>query len=283
MLRDPILDRRTFLRRSLGALGGAAPLMAAGAALADEARTRRLDYGRFKMGIQSYSLRGFPLEQALAHTRNLGLHYWEAYSEHVPLTTEPQRVAELQGKLRSAEVRLLAHGVTGFGTDRAANERVFEAARALGVTTISADPSRESLDHLEELVERFKINIAIHNHGPGSRYDKLEQVVGAVRGRHERIGACVDTGHFLRSGENPVHAIETLGGRVYGCHLKDVKDGKVFTILGKGDLDLVGVLKALRASGFDQVLALEYEENPQNPIPDILECLAAVREAAQKI
>lgn len=277
-------SRNTLSRREL--IRGTA-LSAAGAALAPSlargADAAKSPYGPFKMGIQSYSLRGYKLDAALEHTKHLGLRYWEAFGAHVPLTTDPSQVSEILAKLKAADVKLIAHGVTGFGADKAANRRVFEAAKALGVETISADPTAESLDQLEELVAEFKINIAIHNHGPNSRYDKLAQVVHAVHGRHERIGASADLGHFLRSNEDPVKVIETLGKRVHGVHLKDVKDAKTFTILGRGDMDLVGVLKALKKLKFDGVLALEYEENPENPIADIQECLAAVRAGVEKI
>ena len=46
--------------------------------------TREGDYGPFKMGLQSYSLRGYTtdgkadLSKALAVTKDLGVHYWEA-------------------------------------------------------------------------------------------------------------------------------------------------------------------------------------------------------------
>jgi sugar phosphate isomerase/epimerase len=277
MSRRSGVTRREMLRRlTLGAAGvAAAPIVA-------EAQQRR-PYGPFRMGIQSYSLRHYKVDEALDHTKNLGLRYWEAYSAHVPLTTDPAAVKQIQDKLAAANVRLRAHGVTGFGADKDANRKVFEAAKALGITTITADPSREALDQLEQLVEEFQINIAIHNHGPRHRYDKIQDVVSAVNGRHKRIGASVDTGHFLRSSENPVKAIEALGERVYSVHLKDVKDAKQFTILGKGDLDLLGTLKALNQLRFREVLALEYEENPQNPIADLQECLTAVRAAVDKL
>ncbi len=271
------LNRRDVLRHGAGAV--LAPLLA-GAAAAREASP----YGPFKMGIQSYSLRGYKaLDEALAQTQKLGLHYWESWNGHIPPTTSFQEAAALREKLRAAHVRVLAYGVVGFGGDAAANRRHFEAAEVLGIRTLSADPEPRAFDQLEDLVEEFQINIAIHNHGPGSRWDKIQQVVDAVKGRHKRIGACVDTGHFLRSSENPVRAVEALGDRVFGCHLKDVKGTNTFTILGQGDLDLVGVLKALRAIRYDEVLALEYEENPMDPIADIQACLAAVRAAAQKL
>jgi sugar phosphate isomerase/epimerase len=278
MFQNSRFTRRELLQRAALGAGLAAVPSLLQAAQADA------PYGPFKLGLQSYSLRGYKsLDEALEQTKALGVHYWEAYSAHVPLTTDPAQVSTLLGKLKAADVKLLAHGVTGFGADAAANRRVFECAKALGIRTISADPTPQSFDNLETLVDEFKINIAIHNHGPGARYDKLQQVVDAVKGRHKRIGACADLGHFLRSGENPVKVIETLGERVHGVHLKDVKGGTQFTILGQGDMDVVGVLKALRAIKFNEVVALEYEENPENPIADIRQCLDAVKAAVQKI
>jgi inosose dehydratase len=275
-MSDKILSRRDLLLRA-GVGAAALTAFSENIALAQQGRG---PYAPFRMGIQSYSLRGYKLDEALAHTKALGLRYWEAYAAHIPL--DPAQAPALLAKLEAAEVRLRAHGVTGFGADMAANRKVFEAAKALNIQTITADPSKEAFDGLEKLVEEFQINVAIHNHGPGSRYDKLQQVVDALKDRHKRIGASADLGHFLRSKENPVKVVETLGERIYSVHLKDVKDAKTFTILGQGDMDLVGVLKALKALRFREVLALEYEENPQNPIADIQACLTAVRSALEK-
>jgi len=111
-----------------------------------------------------------------------------------------------------------------------------------------------------------------------------------VKDRHPLIGGCVDTGHYIRSDEDAVEAIERLGKRVFGVHMKDVrtlKDGgknrKQFTILGQGDLDVPGCLKVLRKLNYDYALSLEYEENPENPLSDIEVCLQTVREAVKKI
>lgn len=276
------LSRRDLLG-GMAALTGGATLFG----LLSEAEAQgKSPYGPFKMGIQSYSLRAFNVDDALKHTQTLGLKYWEAYGGakgHVPLTTDPAQVSAMRAKLKAAGIKLEAHGVSGFGKDAAANRQIFAAAKMLGIKTLSADPAPEAYSQLDELVEEFGINIAIHNHGPGHRYDKLDSVVKAVEGRHKRFGVCVDTGHFLRSRENPVEVIQVLGKRVHGVHLKDVKDAKVFTVLGQGDLDVVGTLRALKELKFKGVMALEYEENPQNPMAEIEECLAAVREAVKKI
>ncbi|HUQ69081.1 MAG TPA: TIM barrel protein, partial [Planctomycetaceae bacterium] len=85
-------------------------------------------------------------------------------------------------------------------------------------------------------------------------------------------------------------AIERLGKRVFGVHLKDVKtvtnDGKSskqFKILGEGDLNIVACLKALKAFGDQYPVALEYEENEANPLSDLEVCLKNLRAAAAKV
>jgi inosose dehydratase len=274
MSTNSLFNRRQVLA---GAVAGV------GAALLGRAEAKDSPYGPFKMGIQSYTLRGYDLDHAIAHSQELGLHYWESFPSHIPLTKDPAQVEMLLGKLKAADIKMTAHGVHGFGKDAAANRNIFECAKALGVTTLSADPAPEAFDNLEQLVEEFKINIAIHNHGPGARYDKISSVVNAVKGRHKRIGACVDCGHYLRSKESPVAAIEALGERVYGCHLKDVKDATQFTIIGKGDLDIPGVLRALNKLKYKEIVALEYEEHPEDPMADLRESYAAVRAAVEKI
>jgi sugar phosphate isomerase/epimerase len=239
------------------------------------------------MGIQSYSLRAYDLDEALAKSRDLGLAYWESYSKHFPLTDDTQKLAGYKEKLAGSGIKLMAYGVQPFSKDTDANRKQFEFAKAMGITVISADPIPESFDNLDKLVEEYAIYVAIHNHGPGSRYSTIEDVSRALMNHHERIGACVDTGHFLRSDVDPVEAIEVFATRTYGVHLKDVKalpgGNKQFTILGKGDLKLVDCLKQLKKLKYDQCLALEYEENEKNPIDDIRQCLVAVVEAVKRV
>ncbi|HEU5118225.1 MAG TPA: TIM barrel protein, partial [Isosphaeraceae bacterium] len=116
----------------------------------------------------------------------------------------------------------------------------------------------------------------------GHRYGTIASIRDAIKDHHEKIGCCLDTGHFLRSREDPVEAVEVFDRRIYGVHLKDVDDATRFTILGEGDLRLADLLKALAKRNYSYCLALEYEENPQNPIEDIRACLASVRKAVPK-
>lgn len=270
-------SRRDFLRYGLTGLFGLGVTGRLLALVKDD------PYRPFKMGIQSYSLRGFSFDEAIEKARILGLTRMQAYPGHFPTDAPASKQTETLARLKSAKIELQAWGVQGFDGDEAAARRVFEFAKKNGIRVITADPSKEALPILDRLVAELGIAVAIHNHGPGSRYDKLASVVEAVDGRHPLLGACIDTGHVLRSGENPIDWAKRLGKRVHDVHLKDVKDAKTWKILGEGDLDVERFLGQLVKIGFTGVVALEYEENAQDPMPDIEKCLAKARTAIGEV
>jgi sugar phosphate isomerase/epimerase len=281
------LARRRFLALSAAAAAGAtwfdAPALLAGKGLlrADEL------VGGFPLGAQSYSLRNFDTLECVRHIQGLGLHFAEFYGKHLPVDATDEQLAATKKLLADAGIKLSGHGVHGFSKNHDANRKLFDFAKRAEVKTITADPTPDSFDSLDKLVEEYGIRIAIHNHGPGHRYDKIESVVKAVKDHHKLIGACVDCGHFLRSDEDPVKAIRELGPRVYGMHLKDdVAKGKASknVVIGSGELDVVGVFKALREIKFpaDGCLSLEYEAKPENPIEDMRACIAVAKEAIAK-
>jgi inosose dehydratase len=96
----------------------------------------------------------------------------------------------------------------------------------------------------------------------------------------DRVGVCLDTGHHLVAGADPVIDLRRLGERVRHVHLKDVDpvvlaalragryagleaavhDG-LFTELGAGTLDLEGVLEVLVARDYDGWLMIEQDRS----------------------
>lgn len=272
-------DARTLSRRDLLASG----FVAAGALAlgARPAFARAGEYGPFKMGLQSYSLRHFKVEEALAKTKELGLHYWESYSAHTP--ADPAKAAESRSLAAASGVEIIGFGVSGFSKDHDKNRKLFEYGKALGVAYLSADPTTDAFDSLDKLTDEYGIAIGIHPHGPGAKWQTIDQIAGAIKGHNEKIGICLDTGHLLRSRQDPVQAVDVFGKRIYGVHLKDVKDAKTFTILGEGDLRLADLLQGLARLNYSYGLALEYEESENDPMADIRKCLQATRDAVKTI
>ena len=280
---DAPRTRRSFLAGLAAGAGlGLMGLNPLAKLMAQEAKAAGL-----KLGIQIYSLRGFPVDVALDHTKNLGFEEVEFFSGMFPLTASDEEIQKMVQKVKGLGLRISAHGVNGFSKDAEANRKVFEFAKKAGVKNISAAPTPDSMDSLNDLVKEYDIRIAIHNHGPSDRFNKVVDVLRAIEGRDPRIGACADLGHFIRSGEKPVDVIRALAGRLYGVHLKDFAEMKESTrgvILGQGHLDCAAVFDAMIQAKFpaDGALSLEYEENPKDPIEDIRQCVATAKTAMTK-
>jgi sugar phosphate isomerase/epimerase len=267
------IPRRDFLAGTAGLLAAAA-----------HARASRGAEPELNVGIQLFSLRGYPVDVALRHARDLGFRFVEFYPGMYPLNSTPEQIAAMNKQLEELGLSISAHGVNGFGGNAAANRKVFEFAKAAGIRILGADPAPEAFASLDELVKEFDIRIAIHNHGPTHRYNKVVDVLEAIEKHDARIGACADLGHFLRSGERPTEVIRLLAGRLYGIHLKDfaeMQDKTKGVILGQGHIDVPAVFAALEQARFpaDGALSIEYEENPRDPLAEIRQCIEAARDA----
>jgi sugar phosphate isomerase/epimerase len=267
------LSRRSFVAASALA---AASLPGRGRAAADP--------GEPNLGIQMYSLRGYPVDEALAHVKELGLTFIEFYPGMFPVTDDHAVIDAMKDKVSALGLTMSASGVNRFTKDAAANRRIFAFAKAAGIPILGADPDPDSFASLDDLVKEFDIRIAIHNHGPTHRYNKVVDVLDAIEKHDRRIGACADLGHFLRSGEKPTEVIRLLAGRLYGIHLKDfaeMQDKTKGVILGQGHIDVPAVFAALEQAKFpaDGALSIEYEEHPKNPLAEIRACIEAARAA----
>lgn len=268
------INRRDFL--ALGAAGAVA--LAAGRANAAATKPA------FRMGAQSYSFRNFKFPEVLTKLKEVGLNNIEFCSVHFPPAAGAPGFAEVKAAIEASGVKVLSYGVEGFSNNTDANRVKFEFAKALGIEVITADPMPNAFDSLDILTEEFKIKIAIHNHGPqDKRYGKVEQTLAAVKDHSELIGACVDCGHVIRSGEKPHEVIKALGKRVHSLHLKDWVTGGEEQILGEGNIDLKAVATELKALSFTGPLMLEYELTPENPGPGMQKGLANWKKAVEEV
>ncbi len=255
-------------------------------------------FSPFRIGLQSFTLRALTLEEMLDAIVELGIREVEAIPElslwlytfgsHVPVVDDPAEIASVRRLFESRGLRLAASGVHRI--DEAAEaERLFSFARAMGIGVLTIDPAESVIDACDRLcADHPEVRLAIHNHGPWTRYDSIADVERALEGRHPGFGACVDTGHFIRSGEDPVDAVRRLGDRVHAVHLKDHADAGLFassTLLGQGRLRLDDFLGALLETGrVDEIpVALEYEAEPGNPLPAVRGALATIDEAIARL
>lgn len=280
-------SRRNFLKFGAAAFAGAtlggpnlAKLLAADAA-ADASQ-----YGGLVMGIQSYSLRDRSFDKMLEAMKNdLKLHAVEIFPGHLAGTTPPQAME----KLKAHDVVPMSYGVIPFGKDEKANRKHFDLAKTFGLKSLSCDPddSPETFASLEKLTEEYGIPVGIHPHGPGHKWGSKAQLDKAFEGRSNRIGLCADTGHLIRSGEDPVKICEAYKDRLHELHLKDFakteKDGKTDwkdVPASEGSLDVDALVKLLMGMNFKGGVFIEYEGN--EPVAAIQKSLARVAEAVKK-
>jgi len=239
------------------------------------------------IGLQSYSLRNFKsFDDVVAKMQEAGLHYVEFFGAHFPMGMKPDELAAAQAKLAAAQIKVNAYGVVGIGKDEAGVRRMFDFARKVGFDVYTAGPAPDAMDLLDKLVEEYKIKVAIHNHGPGDKtWGKTQQLLDGTKDHHRNVGACLDTGHLIRSGDDPIEAVRKLGaaGRLHAFHFKDVNPQGHDVVVGRGKTDLVAFFTAVKDVGFSGPFSLEYEIDANNPMPGIAQSVAAMREAIAKV
>lgn len=279
------LIRRAFLGASAATAAG---LLAPRAGAAD-------DFAGFAVGVQSYTFRNFDLEQMLKRTQELGLKSAEFYSKHIPPDSGADKLKAIQKLCAEYGVKPVGFGVSRFTKDHAANKKLFDFGKTLGLKYLSADPSMDAFDSLDKLCEEYQIAIAIHPHGPSGKgrhpWWSAEVIMKAVKDHHKLIGTCLDTGHLIRMDQlgemlDPVQQVKVMGARNFALHLKDHDNKKKTDVpfgAPEGRLDVAAVLKTLKEVKFTGHIAIEYEANPNDPSPDMKKCVAYVKETAGKL
>jgi len=166
--------------------------------------------------------------------------------------------------------------------DTSVFRKVFDFAKEMGVETLVAEPPTEVIEALDGLCREYKINLAIHNHAEaaGSRYWRPENVLKVAEGCSKAIGACPDTGHYVRTGLDPVECLRKLEGRIITVHLKDVAEmGNVESRdmpLGEGKANYTKVLETLHAMKFRGLATIEYEHLSPQLVKDVAQCVEFV-------
>lgn len=185
-----------------------------------------------------------------------------------PAMTAEQR-AMLKDKLKSAGIRAHSFGVIGPGNDEKDVRGYFEFAKDMGMKGLACEPvivgsyddgkQQESWKLLDRLTREYGIYVACHNHPKPTTYWKPEVMLTCTKGMNNKLlGACADTGHWVRSELNTVEGLKAYEGHIYELHFKDVKDN-VDRPWGTGGGDARGQLTELKRQGFKGPLFVEYE------------------------
>jgi sugar phosphate isomerase/epimerase len=263
----------------------AGPTQARAQTLIDSVAALRIQTDPVKLGIASYSLRNFSREQAIEMTRSLGARYINFKSVHLPYDASPAEFATAKSELAAAGLQLVGGGTITFETDTDEGvKKYFDYARAAGMPTIVCTCKPGVLPRIAKFARQYDIKIAVHNHGPeDENFPSPYDVLKAVNGMDPRMGLCIDLGHTVRAGTDPVQAIADARSRVHDMHAKDLRDFKSAEsqcVVGEGKIPIAEIFQQLRAVDYAGYVNLEYEIDPDNPMPGMRQSFSFMRGVA---
>ena len=236
-----------------------------------------------RLGLASYTFRQFPRTKVIEWMKELRLTTINCkdVKDHLPSTSVEAEQAAI-ADYKAAGITITAGGNISFPKDEDADMRAkFEYAKRAGFKAIVCDPEVAVLPRLEKFVKEYNIPVAIHNHGPEHKvFHSPADVLKYISKMDPRMGCCIDIGHTMRAGMNPVDAIKLVGPRLFDLHTKDLaiadaKDSQV--AVGEGILPIPAIFKALIDIKYKGNVDLEYEIHGDDPMPGVIESFAYMR------
>jgi inosose dehydratase len=233
-----------------------------------------------KLGIAGYTWLHVPMDQSVAMMKRLAIDAFSIKDFYLPLDSDAAKVNAVVGIFSAAGIRIYGAGVIYMKTS-ADVDRAFAYAKLLGVELIIGVPTPDMMGYVEQKVKDTGIRVAVHNHGPEDKlYPSPADVWEHIKGLDERIGLCLDIGHAARAGADPVKAVKEYGARIFDLHIKDLAVlSKEYhpAVLGRGVLDIPGLLRALKERRYNGYCSIEFEMDMNDPYPGIAESVGYFR------
>ncbi|MBK8141834.1 MAG: sugar phosphate isomerase/epimerase [Chitinophagaceae bacterium] len=237
----------------------------------------------WKLSIQTWTFHKYSFLQSVEKADSLGVKFLEVYPGQkvggdiqgaFSYTLDKDSRDKLKQFLEYRGIKVVALGVIDKDYYNKDNlEKFFEFAKYMGISFITAEPEWNDLDEFNRLAGKYKVKVALHCHPkPSSHYWHPDSTVAAMNGR-QHIGAWPDIGHWARNGINIQEAMKKVEGKIWGLHLKDIKEfnntAAEDTLLGQGVCDIPAVMKELKRQKFKGVVSIEYEVNPHRNMSEM--------------
>lgn len=244
---------------------------------------------------------GFLPQQPAEKAKVLASHGLRAVGGFVPVVLHdpasdplPAIDDELDGYLAAGATRLILSADTGkVGYDSRPH-----------LTDLQWETLLVNLDRIAAHALARQVVASIHPH-VGTMVESFEDVSRVLAG--SAIGLCVDTGHLLIGGTDPVRLVNEHVKRVVHVHLKDVRLDLVHQVqsgeltythavaqgmyvpLGDGDIDIAAVITDLEHAGYAGFYVLEQDtvlagepEHEAGPMADVRRSLDFIRRVANR-
>ncbi len=265
--------RRQFLKvTAAGAIAAGLPLQNV---LASPVKSKQTGTS-FSLGIAGFTFARHDVDKSIEMMKRVGVNNLSIKDFHLPYKSTQEQINEILGKFKSAGLNIYGVGVV-YMTTKEFVDQAFEYARMAGVKTMICAPNYDLLPYVNEKVKSADIKLAIHNHGPDNKlFPNATDIWNNIKDLDPKIGICIDIGHTVRDGADPVQDIMRYGTRIYDVHIKDVdkasKEGKTIE-MGRGIIDIPGVVAALRKIKFTGSCSLEFEKDMNDPLAGIAESI----------
>ena len=254
-----------------------------------------------QIGIQSYSFRDRPLDEALDAIVACGINSCELASMHVEprtaardakarkelrqwrLTVSLDEFRKIREKFQTAGVALSAYNLS-FRDDFSDEEieRGFQMAQALWVRAMTASANVGTAPRIDRYARQYKIRVGMHNHSQlcPNEFATPEDFAAAMRGASRYIAINLDIGHFTAAGFDPVSFLEQHHSEIVTLHLKDRKKNQGANVAwGKGDTPIGQILQLLKKHRYPIPANIEYEYPGGDTIEEMKKCLAYCQQA----
>ncbi len=211
---------------------------------------------------------------------------------------QPAEVARALEKARFLQALGAPYLVLADSGDEARRRVAGAVPRELALSPEALEAVARGMEELGARVRELGLALVVHPHA-GTYLETPEEVRGLLDSTDpDLVGLCLDTGHLVYGGADPVELVRSYGERVRYVHLKDV-DGRVlqetrgrgfreallryvFAPLGTGMARIPEVVAALRAVGFGGVVVLEQDTTPEDPTETALRNRIYVEELLAK-
>ena len=245
----------------------------------------KTDYSKVRIreipfAMQCWTFNALTFYETLDKVQKLGIKYLEAYPGQKISKENDKKfgpdlsdndIAAIKKKLKEHDITLRVFGVTNFDNNEEAAKKTFEFAKKMGIKVLVLEPKYDDFSIIEKMVKKYNIKVAIHNHPKPSKYWNPETAMNIIKGLDKRIGFCGDTGHWMRSGINPVQALRFCKGRIINIHLKDLDQFGVKAAkdvpFGSGKANIHDILAELTLQNYRGTMSIEHERNDQKPDP----------------
>ncbi len=236
----------------------------------------------FRLGVATYSLRGFLRPKAIEMLKVLDVESISLKEFHAKIKSDPAEWAQARKDCEAAGLRIASVGNITMTVDNDEEiELNFKYAQALGADGIVMAPTVAVLPRIEKYVKKYNIKAMIHNHGPEDKnFPTPQSVLDAVKNMDERMGCCIDVGHTVRTGADVLESIKSAGKRLHDFHMKDLRDlsDKASQCeVGDGKIPVPAMFKLLRQVKYKGNVNLEYEINLKDPLPGMVKSFAYMR------